>query len=95
MASAKQDTAVPKKHREKPSVEHDDVDRLHGRNPLRRRNASQSLHSEIRKSEKDSGHKTEADCRDKRQEVDRTIHRSKSAGAFLNVVFIVRIEIPR
>src|SRR5213592_4727947 len=47
----------------------------------------QSPHNEIRKSEKDSS--------DKRQEVDRIIHLSKSAGAFSDVVFIVRIEIPR
>src|SRR5206468_3395897 len=55
----------------------------------------QSPHNEIRKSEKDSSHKTRAECCDKRQEVDRIIHLSKSAGAFSDVVFIVRIEIPR
>src|SRR5947207_4964022 len=80
------------KHGEKPSIEHDDVNRLHGRYPLRRRNARQSLHNEIRKSEKDSSHKTRAECCDKRQEVDRIIHLSKSAGAFSDAVFIMRIE---
>ena len=61
----------PKKYGEKPFVQHDDVDRLHGRDPLRWRNARQSFHNEIRKSEEDSGHKTGPECCDERQEVDR------------------------
>src|SRR5439155_19285619 len=59
-----------KKHGEEPSIKHDEANRLHARYSLRRRNASQSPHNEIRKSEKDSSHKTRAECCDKRQEVE-------------------------
>jgi len=59
---------------EKPSIEHGDVNGLHGSNSLSGRHASQTPHDEARKCEEDSSHEPATKRCEERQNEGRILH---------------------
>jgi hypothetical protein len=55
------------KRRRKQRIQRRCINELHGGNALRGWQAAKAIHDKGRKSEKDTGHQSAAECRDKRQ----------------------------